>query len=153
MPLKAKIGLGRLVVFLIPILSLVAAGCGSSAGTVSGKVYYKNAPVKGGNITFVKPDKSVSKLSEIQEDGSYKLEKVPPGEMLISVDTSSFKAAASMSKSRMAPPPGKDAPQGYDFAAKAQRYTPIPERYSNPEQSGLKYTVKNGSQEHDIKLE
>lgn len=131
--------------------SLAAAGCGGSTGTVSGKVYYKNTLVKGGNVSFVSDQKKTSQLAEIQEDGSYKVEKMPVGEATITVDTSSFKPLPAARG--MKPPPGVQAPGGYDMEARTKRYVPIPERYTDPAKSGLKYTVKGGSQDHDLKLD
>lgn len=133
---------------------LAMTGCGSSTGTISGKVSYKDAPLKGGNVTFLTKDKKVSRLSEIQEDGSYKIEKMPAGEVLISVETASLKPPPA-SRFVNAPPAGANAPPGYkapDFKEKAKRYVEIPEMYSDPDKSKLTYTVKGGEQNFDIKL-
>jgi hypothetical protein len=151
MGLSLRNGLGRWVVFLTLVLSLGTAGCGGSKGTVSGKVYYKDAPLKGGNVTFVNADKQ-SYLVAIQEDGSYSIEKVPPGEIKIAVETASLKPPNSYVL-RNKPP--ADAGGSYtppDYEARAKRFVPIPDRYSNPDQSGLQYTVKGGKQTFDIKL-
>lgn len=151
MRLSPRIALGRLVVPIL-VLSLASAGCGSSAGTVSGKVYYKGAALKGGNVTFVTASKQ-SQLAEIQEDGSYKVEKIPVGAVTICVETASLKPTNQRIPNYQ-PPPGMEGNyKPPDNAARAKRYTAIPERYEDLEQSGLKYTVTSGGQEHDIKLE
>jgi hypothetical protein len=132
--------------------SLAAIGCGgASYGTVSGKVIYKNATLMGGNVSFLNDEKKVSSVAEIREDGSYKVEKVPVGNVTITVDTSSFKPPPVPRNFK--PPAGVQAPSGYDMGERAKRYVPIPNHYADPKQSSLKYTVKGGSQEHDLKLD
>jgi hypothetical protein len=131
---------------------LAVAGCGGGAkGKVSGKVYYKDAPLKGGNVTFVAADKQ-SYLAEILEDGSYEVEKLPPGEVKIAVETTSLRPPnANVLRNK----PPADAGGSYkppDYEARAKRFVAIPERYSDPDHSGLMYTVKKGKQEYDIKL-
>ncbi len=136
-------------------ISLAAVGCGgSSSATITGKVYYNDAPLKGGNVSFMTKDQKVIRLSEISEDGGYTIEKMPTGEALITVDTSGLKPPAQKMPANK-PPPGKEPPPGYkppDFEERAKRYVPIPDRYSDPKQSGLTYQVKGGKQQFDIKL-
>lgn len=146
----------RYVLGLALGLSLAAAGCSRSTGTVSGKVYYKNTPLKGGNVTFLAPDKKISKVAEIKEDGSYEIDKMPAGEAAIAVDTSTMKPPATRTPVKNAPPKGKQPPPGYtmaNFGDKAKRYVPIPPQYASPEKSGLIYTVQGGKQAHDINLQ
>lgn len=148
---------GRLtkwVGFAVLVSAMGTAGCGSSTGTVSGKVSYKNTMLKGGNVSFISIDKKFNKLAEIQEDGSYKVEKVPVGEMIICVDTSSLRPTG-VKMPKYAPPPGMES-SGYKpgtIEDKSKRYVPVPPDYANPDKSKLRYTVTSGSQEHDIKLD
>lgn len=147
-----RIDLGRWVGWPVLLGMLAAVGCGPSFGKVSGKVYYKTELVKGGTVSFVSPDNKVSRMAEIQEDGSYTVDKVPLGDVTICVDTSSYQPPSANAR-QYAPPP--DAPGGYkppDRAARAKRYTWIPQRYTTPEKSSAKYTVQAGSQEYEIKL-
>jgi hypothetical protein len=105
------------MVLLALVLSLGLAGCGSSKGTVSGKVYYKDAPLKGGTVTVVGADKQ-SYLAEIQEDGNYSVEKIPVGEVSITVETTSLRPP---NPNMMRNKPPADAEGGYkppDFAAR-----------------------------------
>jgi hypothetical protein len=151
MSLSPRIGLGRWMVFLALVLSLGVAGCGASKGTISGKVFYKDNPLKGGKVTFVGADKQ-SYLAEIEEDGSYSVENLPVGEASIVVETASLKPPNPYVLKNKQP---ADAGEGYkppDFAARAKRFVPIPARYSDPDQSGLKHPVKGGKQVYDIKL-
>src|SRR5262249_8929167 len=67
---------GRMLVvglFLLPL------GCGSSPGTISGKVFYNGRVVPGGTIMFVAEGNGGSVTTPIKEDGSYRAVKVPPG--------------------------------------------------------------------------
>lgn len=144
-------GLGRWVAILTLVGPLGAAGCtGGGTGTVSGKVYYKGKELKGGTVTFVPADQA-SKFCRIGEDGSYSIPDVPVGEAKIKVETESLKAVAGYSYK-----PPKDAPEGYkppDLKEQGKRYIPIPGKYADKEESGLKYKVTTGKQDYDIKLE
>ncbi|MHB1422652.1 MAG: hypothetical protein ACYC3I_05545 [Gemmataceae bacterium] len=134
-------------------------GCGGTpSATVSGKVYYKGEVLKGGRVSFVSEEKKVSPpISDIDENGNYTVYKVPVGEMTITVDTDSVKPAdAKMPTFTNKPPPGANLPPGYkplDMAEQANRYKEIPAKYKNAKSSPLKYSVKPGKQEHDIKLD
>src|SRR5262249_20108960 len=91
-------GLGRLAVSLALGVVLGVAGCavgGSGTGTVTGKVMYKGAPLKGGNVYFFVDDKNPG-IGEIQEDGTYRAEKVPIGVAKVGVDTESLKPPMGM---------------------------------------------------------
>jgi hypothetical protein len=128
-------------------------GCGSSSpGTVSGKVYLKDKPLKGGNVTFLTADKKVSQIAKIGEDGSYTIGSIPAGPVKIAVETKSLKQVASVP--RNAPPPGQKAPNSSAADPKElmKRYVPIPDKYADAGESGLEYTVKSGKQDYDIKL-
>jgi Carboxypeptidase regulatory-like domain len=156
---------------LVSLVGIVAAfvsgGCGGGgvASTVSGKVLYKGAPVKGGNVTFVSTEGKISKSTSINEDGTYQLTDVPVGTFKICVETESFRpqVARTMSKGPgtggMPPaysaPPGGSEQTGYkppvpvDTSA---RYVQIPPQYAKTETTDLTYTVKSGQQTHDIEL-
>jgi hypothetical protein len=116
---------------------------------VSGKVIYNDAPLKGGNVTFVGSDKQTY-MAEIHEDGSYAIEKLSPGEVKIAVETNSLRPPNPNVLKNRPPADAKYTPP--DYEARAKRYVPIPTRYSDAEQSGLTYSVKTGKQEYDIKL-
>lgn len=133
--------------------SVGSFGCGGgSVGSVSGKVFFKDKLLQGGTVTFLTADKTVSRIAKIGEDGSYTIETVPPGLVKIGVETASLKQAASNPRNNA--PPGQKGPNtsGPDPKALMKRYVAIPEKYSNPLESGLEYTVKGGQQPFDIKL-
>lgn len=145
-------GVYRLAGVLFLVSFLGALGCGSTPGTVTGKVYFKDQPLKGGNVTFLTADKKVSQMAKIGEDGSYTIDKIPAGPVKIGVETKSLKQSASVP--RYSPPPGMSSPNktGGDPKEILKRYVAIPEKYADPLESGLEYTVQSGNQPWDIKL-
>src|SRR5262249_25999933 len=62
---------------LFPVLA--ASGCGTAKVNISGKVSYKGAPLKGGNVTFSSTAGKGDVSSRIAEDGTYTLERCPTG--------------------------------------------------------------------------
>lgn len=141
-------------------LLLVAAGCGSSSGRISGKISYKNNPLPGGTVTFYGPgENGWAKTARIGDDGSYRLEEVPKGTARIIVETQTLKPnpmakamAARMTKGKDIPPEMlKNSPFGQ--MQEEAKYVAIPPKYSKAETSGLTYEVKAGKQEHNINLE
>jgi hypothetical protein len=142
------------------IMAMVAAGCAPSKGSISGKVIYKETPLKGGNVTFISTDGKQTLSTPIKDDGTYSIENMPVGPVTITVETESLASAAQAATQagkshRNTPPPGSGAPPGYggsDAADFAKRYVKIPDNYANPDTSGLTYTVTPGSQTHDIEL-
>jgi len=147
-------GLGKWGAF--PVLVVLAAGCGASTGSVSGKVTTKGAPVTGGNLTFVSTENKPSASVTINPDGTYTIPKIQAGTYKICVDTESLKPTGTVPKGAIGykPPPGSSA-GGYDpsGSTKSGTYVHIPEKYSKPESTDLTYTVKSGVQEHDIKVD
>ena len=144
--------IGRLVALFGLVVSLHALGCGGSTGSVSGKVLYKDTPLKGGFVTFVTADNKSFK-AEIGEDGSYSIvEKMPAGDVKISVETESLKPSPG-ARSYAPPADYKGDYKPPDSAAAAKRYIKIPDKYASADTSGLKLTIKGGKQEFDIKLD
>jgi hypothetical protein len=152
----------RLRLLLGVSLLLLAAGC-SSRGTITGKVLLQGKPLPGGTVQFIHP-KQGSMNAPIGQDGSYQFVDVPAGEVTIAVIGA-------------APPMTRELPKGMDWEKVKQSYpglsdeevkrrtgfgpvspppggfVSVPEKYSNPETSGLTYTVTGGAQTHDIVLE
>jgi hypothetical protein len=139
-------------VFLALVGFLGASGCKSSA-TISGKVYYDKVPLKGGNVAFISEDGRAF-AARIDKDGSYKLEKVPTGKVKITVETESLNPGRK-NRYKNEPPKGVTAPEEVkplDAEEMAARYTWIPPKYNDPEQSDLTYEVGSGEQQKDIQL-
>ncbi|HKI34900.1 MAG TPA: carboxypeptidase-like regulatory domain-containing protein [Gemmataceae bacterium] len=149
--------LARLVLPLVLMASLAAVGCGKAKCTVSGKVLFKNAPLKGGTVTFVNDDGN-TQVSPIAEDGSYTIRNIHPGAVQIAVETASMKPPEGRNAKKYTyqapkPPEGQEDNSGYkpkDITEHARRYVPIPTKYDQPENSGLTFTVQRGEQSYDI---
>ncbi len=159
----------RICLLLFP-LSVLVAGCGGSEGTVSGTVYFKGQPLKGGTVFFF-PEKGTGNYrAEIGADGAYSVSKLPLGPAKISVSVGSptvpasvfsqgkfggGKVAEKALKGRMTEEAKKEAET--DGQAKPSRLTgysaPVPEKYNNPDKSGLTVEVTGGKQTYDIKME
>lgn len=155
------------------LLISTAMGCGGGKGTVTGKVTVDGKPLPAGKIAFI--PKSGSGVGGEIKDGQYKVEKVPPGTVNVTVETQSLRTridsltvAAQQFSQTQAPPPGVKMPENAresleqekkDAAEKAQelkelkaKYRPVPEKYGKAETSGLTLEVKSGSNSFDVPL-
>jgi hypothetical protein len=142
--------------FLLFAGALAVVGCGRSSGTVTGTVTYKGAPLKGGSVVFIPPTggEAATVSAQIGEDGTYTAEKVPVGDVKVTVDTSYLKPARTSAAPHMqySAPPGHENPNKSSGNSGAN-YVPIPPKYADPAQTPLKCTVKSGSQKYDIPLD
>lgn len=138
---KGRVSLLSIVLSILPL----AIGCGGPAkSTVSGKVTYQGKAMPAGFVTFV-PANGAPLHAEIQSDGSYRLNNVPLG---------TVKIAVKPQEGQEMPTAMPRDPKNYGKfkAAATERKSSIPDKYTDPEQSGLTYTVTQGSQQHDIDL-
>src|SRR5437879_6571029 len=62
----------------------VLPGCGRGVGDVSGTVYLKDKVVTSGTVTMIAAD-GVPRQTEIAENGAYRIERVPAGEVKVVV--------------------------------------------------------------------
>jgi hypothetical protein len=143
------------------LLALFLSGCGRSSlgseGEVSGKVTYKGQPIQGGQITFITP-KGYTFTGVIDPQGHYKIRALV-GEVRIAVDNHMLLKRSGTPAPDIRRPPGIEPPPGVkvdDIQSSGVTITgtfvPFPEKYRSPDSSGLSYTVKSGSQTHDIEL-
>jgi hypothetical protein len=153
-----------------------SAGCGkknadSVQASLSGKVSLSGKPVTGGQLIFHKDGKEVTNL-KINPDGTYE-GLVPIGDLQVGVETETLKKQLE----DMASAGGRGgSPTGVSFSPKDMekfkdkkmspedmmkmamspanlgKYVPIPEKYRNPQQSGLAVTTKVGKQEKDFDI-
>jgi hypothetical protein len=125
------------------LISLTGAGCGKPSGHVSGKVFFQGRPVDSGTIVFVGQD-NYKAYCAIGPDKTYYFDNVPVGPVKIAFESHHRVPLAFQTQN----PP---------FLPKVKEETPppplpIPEKYKNPEESGLTFTVKTGKQTFHIKL-
>jgi hypothetical protein len=140
-------------------------GC-SSRGTVSGKVYYKGKALPGGDVRFFPENQGGSYYASIASDGSYSLSKLPPGPTKVTVSFSNEKPtvkimpkgneavekAMKKQKEAIAKVKGEGAGSGGN-TNDAKEIISLPEKYADPDQSGLRIEVSAGSRSFDIKLD
>ncbi|MEI7685235.1 MAG: hypothetical protein WCL32_09425 [Planctomycetota bacterium] len=138
----------RLIAILGPAF-LFALGCGSP-GEVAGKVTFNGKPVVIGTVLILASD-SLPYSAPLSETGEFAVPKVPAGKALVAVVSRNpaltRPARPRPGKADTTPGPAKDA-----VKALADKWFPIPERFSQLEQSGLELTVKPGSNLFDIGL-
>jgi hypothetical protein len=147
-----------LLAALLPLLPGCAQGSGREGiGTVWGKVIFKGEPLPGGTIHFIHSKTSKTSLW-IQSNGTYSGE-IPVGAAKVAIETESVKYTDrdTMLKKWRERNPGLAGKKqrSLDLPADLPRlvYTPIPDRYSDPDKSGLTYEVTEGAQRHDFEIE
>jgi len=136
---------GRRLLALATLIVLSAWGCGPSVGSISGTVKYHGAPLPSGTISFLSQAGEKQVVASDIVDGKYTIKAIQPGPAQVIV--------ATIPPSKGGTPPGGgkgiEAPNPGPAPGK---YVPIPAKYSNPEQSGLTYEIKSGSQTKDFDL-
>ena len=117
-------------------LCLFVPGCGGG-GSVTGTVTLDGVPLTSGAVTFHPTGTGAAAMGSIGPDGKYQLsvgtdKSVPPGEYVVTVESSEQPPPPEQSKAanKKPPPPPK-------------RLTP--DKYANKATSDLKVTVKSGT--------
>jgi hypothetical protein len=140
---------------LVALAALVGCKSGNpnSPSSVSGKVSYKNEPVKGGTITFITKE-GISFLRPIGTDGSYNSTDMPVGDYTVVVETESLnpdKKVPAYGGGRGGAGGGMSpAPQGRESAGGS--YVKIPTKYSDKKSTSLKATLTKGVNTKDFDL-
>ncbi len=127
--------------------SLFAAGCGEGRTNVSGHVSLDGNPISGGMVAFYGPDNQVQ-TAIVGSDGSYTIDDALPGKNKIGVQWNKMLTQdrpVREGDSDTAAVPSKPKKESTSFK--------IPERYADPQTSGLEVEVKGGASTHDINLE
>ena len=149
----------------LPLLALAlaaCAGCGRGSGregvgSVWGTVYFRGEPLRGGTIHFVRSKKDKTSLW-IRANGTYSGE-IPVGPARVAVETDSVKYTDRDTMFRKwqerNPNLARKKQPKLDLPLSAPRmvYTQIPDRYCDPEKSGLTFEVQGGEQKQDFELE
>jgi hypothetical protein len=148
----------------------LALGCGTNSKTpaeIKGVIRYNGQLVKGGTIRFQSKDAGTYG-SVIHDDGSYSVMQVAPGDMVVTIETESanpdivnplpagidggqgaMSMEAIMEKRRSA---GAKSAEGTGSVKRKENYLKIPEKYADPNQSGLMATLGRGSLTKDFDL-
>lgn len=144
---------------LAPLMALALgglAGCGESTtfGTVTGRVLLRGKPVSAGQVSFLGED-GVPVCGAIGPDSTYRVEQVPIGVAIVTVDDAP-----------QGEPPKPAAPRvvgrrtdGRPILAPAPGSTPkprppsaMPAKYTDTKTSGLQLTVGRGRNQFDIEM-
>ena len=124
------------------VLSLLTVGCGGEgaeevAGSVSGKVTFKDAPVTEGIISFLDLEKGTGGSGTLESDGTYSLDnEIPVGTYKVTVNPPEVEMPADIEKTV---PPQKDPKD-------------IPQSYRSTDTTALTATVKEGTNQHDFNM-
>jgi len=136
---------------LVSALGLVLVGCSGQKASVSGTVQFKGQPLPSGTVLFHSADGRVEH-SFISAGGKYTLSDAPIGTVRITVQSHGAASSGLPSKGGDPPPlPPELVPRPQD--RRDTQYVAIPLRYEDSEKSGLAYTVRAGTQSHNIELE
>lgn len=126
--------------------ALVIAGCRLSGevrypetgATLEGTVKYGNDKV-GAALVIAQNDAGAA-TAFVDENGHFKLENVPLGEVSIGVNTEAGKGEAIGRSMSAAQGKAKGAPKIVD----------VPKRFADPATSGIKTTIKKGANNFDV---
>src|SRR5262249_16652714 len=136
------------------LLALAAAGCAPGTAELSGKVTYRGQALPGGTVTVYCQDGQIVS-GHLGADGSYRIAHLPPGPAKLPA-ASPPPAPGGLGLRHEFPPakggPNLSGPDETQAAPGGGKYVPIPERYRDPEQSGLALTLSPGDQAHNINL-
>jgi hypothetical protein len=129
---------------LVLLFAVTVAGCSKPRGQVSGKVFFQGEPLDSGTVTIVGQD-NYKAYCAIGPDKTYSFDNVPLGPAKIAFE-SHHRVPPGFQNGK---PPPKIAQVKEERPAPP---LPIPEKYKNPEESGLTFTVTAGKQTFHIKL-
>jgi len=144
---RMRVGTGLLVLGACAFV----AGCGKGTGDINGTVTYKGTPLKFGTVSVIDSEEK-SQAGEIQPDGTYSIKKVALGPAKVTVSATDPKVREEikdmLAKSRQVGAGGKFAGERPD----QKKLSVIPEKYSNPDKSGLTVDVQRGATSYNISL-
>jgi hypothetical protein len=139
-----KQGLARLA---IVGCALAFAGCHfgevkypETGATLEGTLTYGKDKV--GAALVVAENSTGSATAFVDENGHFKLENVPLGEVNIGVNTDAGKGEAM----------GRAMSQAQGKAKGPPRIVDVPKQYADPAKSGIKTTIKKGANTFDIAI-
>lgn len=139
--------------FLCAGLAFVSIACGGvrqtsldeTGATLEGTIKYGTDDVQFAMV--IAQTESGSATGKVGSDGKYKLQNVPLGEVLIGVNTDA--ATGDFQSAAMAGGSYK-GPEAKGKAKVDIKFTKVPANFFDPKTSGLKTTVKTGTNTYDI---
>jgi hypothetical protein len=133
--------------FLLPSCEGGAKRYPETGATLEGTITYNNQRVPLALVIVA--SKSSSATGKADEEGNYKVENAPLGEVEIGVNTDAAKGEL-MSRTMAGAYKGPDGKGGGKVAA--PKIVEVPSKFFNPESSGLKTTVNKGANTFDLTL-
>jgi hypothetical protein len=135
----------RLALLALLGLGLLLPGCGpggvhypETGATLEGTVTYGKDQV--GAALVIAQNDSGAATGFVGDDGRYRLENVPLGEVNIGVNTEAGKGQAT----------GKLMAQSQGKPKAALKIVDVPRRFADPAKSGIKKTISKGPNTYDI---
>jgi hypothetical protein len=125
-------------------------GCGPPGGyitypesgaTLEGLVTYGGQPVTAGMV-IARTEGNPPVRGFLGDDGHYRLDNVPLGEVQIGVNTAAVRGAAK----------GKMMAKTQGKAKGLPKITELPPKYGDPAKSGIKTTIQKGPNVYDIAI-
>ena len=131
---------------LLAAATLLLVGCGETKPygvvPVSGRVTLAGEPVKQGYVIFRNDDKGVHMMAEIDERGEYRVSMAAG----YGLPLGDYRVYLSPPVPEVPFGPAKEPPKPSEVAK-------FPEKYLQPETSGLMLTVKRGDNRLDINMQ
>jgi hypothetical protein len=120
-----------------------------TGATLEGTVTYKKQKVPYALIVITGGQSAAgSAQGQIGEDGRYRIENVPVGQVKIAVITEAVKMQVMMSGGAYGGPDAKAKPKG-----PPPKFVDVDPKYADPETSGITTTVNKGKNEFDIVID
>lgn len=140
---------------LVVLFLAAASGCGSSVGSLSGKVTYQGKTVASGTVMVIGSD-GIPRYGKIETDGAYKIDDVPPGPVKVTVNSPNPVPDPAQVAAAQARPKRGGREQTNPITAPTsdpKLWFEIPAKYGDPNTSGKETTVKGGNNTLNIELE
>jgi len=133
---------------LIPILFALAGCGGSGLATVEGKVTVDGQPVRAGRVVFRSADGKSTVIAKIASDGSYRALDIPRDAMKVTVAGLNKWERIRLQRGVK----GKRSSGSAALAEAIESSPKVPEKYQDPDASGLTFTAKSGTNTYNIEI-
>lgn len=139
------------LLLFVSLLGLLAAGCGKGTGDVSGSVTYNGKPVVVGNVMMVGDD-GRPHHGKLQPDGTFTVKNVPVGTAMVSVSSPYRKLPPRPPRTNSQVANNQEDPSLTAYMPDMTHWFPIPLKYRDPFNSGLRCEVQKGENTHAVEL-
>jgi hypothetical protein len=158
-PLLGKSTVRGVAGCLLPLLLLPAVGCGG-IGNMSGKVTYKGKPVIFGTVMVIAKD-NLPYYGQLDEEGNYTITKIPSGAVKVAVNSPDPRTPIPRKPGQNEVDQGNKGGGGrrgvvadpsFKPPVDPKKWFPLPEKYGDPETSGVTLEIHNGENAFNIDL-